>query len=148
MLLEQIFTIEIDTYAEPGLPDQVRIQFNSDDGQFFYIRDGAKAELLRERIARMCLSAFVDEHWHLEGPWKGSDGSHVKVENTSEKPVKIDIHTTVPTQADALKIITWLKEAGFTGTIQEQRERRAAQQEQPNNLSPPEDPPAQNRSGS
>ena len=28
MLLEQIFSIEIDSYVEPGLPDQVRIQFN------------------------------------------------------------------------------------------------------------------------
>jgi hypothetical protein len=70
MLLEPIFTIAIDSYVAPGLPDQVRIQFNSDTGQFFYIRNNASTALLLERIARMCLSAWVDEHRDLskEGP--------------------------------------------------------------------------------
>jgi hypothetical protein len=67
MLLDPIVSIRI----EPEYK-QVRVQFNDDEGQFFYLPDTASAELLRERIARMCLGAWVYEHWDMtkEGPFK------------------------------------------------------------------------------
>jgi len=74
-MLEEVTKIQIEPYGDtvPGLPgvlEQVRIQFNDDFGQFFYLRNNASTALLLERIARMCLSAWVDEHRDLskEGP--------------------------------------------------------------------------------
>ena len=66
-MLEEVTKIQIEPYGDtvPGLPgvlEQVRIQFNDDFGQFFYLRNNASTALLLERIARMCLSAWVDEH--------------------------------------------------------------------------------------
>ena len=65
-MLEEVTKIQIEPYGDtvpgvPGVLEQVRIQFNDDN---------ASTALLLERIARMCLSAWVDEHRDLskEGP--------------------------------------------------------------------------------
>jgi hypothetical protein len=60
-MIDEVVSIRI----EPEDNNHVYVKFNDDTGQFFYLTDGARTELLRERIARMCLSAWFEEHRHL-----------------------------------------------------------------------------------
>jgi hypothetical protein len=57
-MIEPVVSIRI----EPEGKYHVRIQFNYDEGQFFYLRDDNDAGLLRERIARMCLGVLFDQY--------------------------------------------------------------------------------------
>ena len=62
-MIDPVVSIRIEPEYEGEYKGYVRVQFNDDEGQYFYL-DGIRAhtELLRERIARLCLSAWVDEH--------------------------------------------------------------------------------------
>jgi len=86
-MLEEVTKIQIEPYGDtvpgvPGVLEQVRIQFNDDFGQFFYLRNNASTALLLERIVRMCLSALVDGHPDLiwGSPYKKTDKKKVEAE--------------------------------------------------------------------
>ena len=58
-MIDPVVSIRID---EPEGHGQVRVQINGDDGIFFYLNEAARTELLRERIARICLSTLFEQH--------------------------------------------------------------------------------------
>jgi hypothetical protein len=56
----------VSTRIEPEGKHHVYIKLNDDTGQFFYLTDGMRTALMRERIARMCLSAWFEGHRGLD----------------------------------------------------------------------------------